>query len=233
MHNDSPLVLRRLTRFQSERILPAIHRSVAPLTVTAWEVPGEPVPFAEAVGQSFEEFEVGRPWGRPWGTTWLHVTGTVPADWDTTDARIEVLLDLGFLSGQPGFQAEGLVFRPDGSIVKAVEPFNSYVPVDVGPGGAIDLYVEAASNPDVGSDWRFAPTAVGDVETAGTEPIYTFRRADVALLDEPVWELDRDFFTLIGLLKELPDDLPRTAEILPARAVPLTSSGSTASTPRM
>ncbi|WP_108248777.1 alpha-mannosidase [Planctomonas deserti] len=216
MHNDSPLVLRRLQRFQSERILPAIHRSVAPLTVTAWEVPGEPVPFAEAVGQSYEEFGVGRPWGRPWGTTWLHITGTVPADWDASDARIEVVLDLGFLSGQPGFQAEGLVFRPDGSIVKAIEPFNAYVPVPVGPGGDIDLYVEAASNPDVGSDWRFAPTAVGDLETAGTDPIYVFRRADVALLDEPVWELDRDFFTLIGLLDELSDDLPRKAEILRA-----------------
>ena len=216
MHNDSPLVLSRIRRFQSERILPAIHRSVAPLAVTAWEVPGEPVPFAEAVGQTFAEFGVGRPWGRPWGTTWLHVTGTVPVDWDTTNARVEVVLDLGFLGGQPGFQAEGLVFRPDGIIVKAVEPFNAYVPVEVGPGGRIDLYVEAASNPDVGSDWRFQPTPVGDVETAGTDPLYTFRRADVTLLDEPVWELDRDFFTLLGLLQELPDDLPRRAEILRA-----------------
>src|SRR5665647_2361364 len=69
------------------------------------------------------------------------------------DGSVELVIDLGFLSGQTGFQAEGLVFDPDGRIIKAVEPFNKHVPVAVGPGGAIDVYVEAASNPDVGSSW--------------------------------------------------------------------------------
>jgi Alpha-mannosidase len=39
---------------------------------------------------------------------------------------------------------------------------------------------------------------------------------DVALLDVPVWELAQDFWTLSGLLAELPADLPRRAEVLRA-----------------
>ncbi|WP_150309092.1 alpha-mannosidase [Planctomonas psychrotolerans] len=219
MHDKSTLIRARIRRFVSERVAPALYRASSPLTITAWEVPGEPVPFADARDQQFSPIAIGDSWGRPWGTTWLHVTGTVPAEWSTFDdleTRTEVLVDLGFLSGQAGFQAEGLVFDPEGRIVKAVEPFNNYVPVTVGPGGSIDLYIEAASNPDVGSDWKFQPTPVGDLATAGDEPIYRLRRMDVALLDTRVWNLDRDVWTLFGLMEQLSSDLPRTAEILRA-----------------
>ncbi|MET4639150.1 glycoside hydrolase family 38 C-terminal domain-containing protein [Mycetocola sp. 2940] len=220
MHRKDTLVRARIERFVVERLRPAIYRGSAPLEVSAWELPDEPVPFADAVTQAFEPFEVGRAWGKPWGTTWFHLTGVVPAEWaellDGFDGRVELIVDLGFLSGQTGFQAEGLVFAPDGSILKALEPLNTSVPLDVGPGGTIDVYVEAASNPDVGSDWAFRPTVVGDKATAGADPIYHLRQADVALLDSAVWELDRDLWTLTGLADELSTDLPRQAEILRA-----------------
>lgn len=221
MHKNSTLVRARIERFAGERVRPALYRDSAPLELTAWEVPDEPVPFADAVGQSFEPFQVGREWGKPWGTTWFHVTGLVPAGWADLldggfDGRIEIVVDLGFLAGQSGFQAEGLVYSPEGRILKALEPFNTSVPLPVGPGGAIDLYIEAASNPDVGSDWSFRPTVVGDRATAGTEPIYRLRQVDVALLDSTVWELDRDIWTLAGLADELSVELPRRAEILRA-----------------
>lgn len=64
---------------------------------------------------------------------------------------IEVVIDLGCTVGQPGFQAEGLIWSSNGTIIKAIEPLNSFVPVD--EAGRIDLFVEAASNPDVGSQW--------------------------------------------------------------------------------
>ena len=40
-------VEERLTRFRAERLLPALYRERVPLEVTAWEVPGEPVPFGD------------------------------------------------------------------------------------------------------------------------------------------------------------------------------------------
>ncbi|HEY8719591.1 alpha-mannosidase [Pengzhenrongella sp.] len=221
MHDNSTLVRARIARFVSERVTPAVYAASAPLTVSAWEAKGEPVPFAEAVAQRFEPFSVGEAWGAPWGTTWFHLTGVVPGQWTELlaagfDGRVELVVDLGFLAGQPGFQAEGLVFTPQGRIVKAVEPNNHHVPVEVGPGGVIDVYVEAAANPDVFGDKTFLPTPLGDKATAGSEAIYRLRQVDVALLDVVVWELGRDLWTLTGLMDELPGELPRRAEILRA-----------------
>jgi alpha-mannosidase len=216
VHDNSRLVLARIARFVDERITPAIYPTTRPLDLAAWEVPDEPVPFAEAVGQSFEPFAVGRPWGKPWGTTWFHVTGVVPKEWRGVGHTVEMLVDLGFSGGQAGFQAEGLVYEPTGAIVKAIEPFNAYVPIAPTADGAIDLYVEAASNPDIGSNWGWEASPFGDKDTAGTDPIYTLRHVDVALRDVTVWELDRDIWTLRGLLAELPSDLPRAGEILRA-----------------
>ncbi|WP_104196863.1 glycoside hydrolase family 38 C-terminal domain-containing protein [Cryobacterium sp. M15] len=219
MHDNSTLIRARIRRFVSERVTPSLYRVSSPLTISAWEVPDEPVPFSEAQGQDFTPFSIGQHWGKPWGTTWFHITGMVPSDWSRfhdLHTRTEVIVDLGFLSGQAGFQAEGLVFTPQGHIVKAVEPFNNYVPLIAQPGEQVDIYIEAASNPDVGSDWGFQPTLVGDKATAGIEPIYRLRRMDVALLDTQVWKLDQDVWTLFGLMEQLSPDLPRTAEILRA-----------------
>jgi len=221
MHDNSTMARARIARFVRERVTAAVYRTSAPLTLGAWEVRGEPVPFSSAVGQEFEQFAVGEAWGAPWGTTWFHVTGVVPAPWaDLASAgfegRVELVVDLGFLDGQPGFQAEGLVFTPDGRIVKAIEPLNHHVPVTVGPGGAIDVYIEAASNPDVFGDKSFRPTPLGDKATAGTGALYRLRRVEVALLDVVVWELERDIWTLTGLMDELSADLPRKSEILRA-----------------
>src|SRR5690606_27882147 len=126
---------------------PHVYARLEPLTLESWEVPGEPVTFAEAVGQSYRPFSTGRPWGRPWGTMWLRVTGTIPV----TDygQQVELVFDLGFNAAEPGFQAEGTVYRLDGSIVKAVEPRNAHVPVEGQAGEAFELYLEAAANPDV------------------------------------------------------------------------------------
>ncbi|MBC7760592.1 MAG: alpha-mannosidase, partial [Candidatus Saccharibacteria bacterium] len=141
MHDNSILVRARIARFVSERIEPAIYRDRRPLTIEAWEVPDEPVPFSEARTATYRPFAVGQPWGKPWGTTWFHVTGQAPVEWQSEGTRIELLVDLRFTMGQSGFQAEALVSRADGSVIKAIEPFNAYVPID--PDGTVDVYIEA------------------------------------------------------------------------------------------
>ncbi|GHF41111.1 alpha-mannosidase [Amycolatopsis bartoniae] len=210
MHDVTAQIEARIERFVRERVAPALERRCLALDVTAWEVPGEPVPFADAVAQSYVPFATGTPWGKPWGTTWFHVTGAVPEGWG---GALEVVFDLGFSGQYPGFQAEGLVYRPDGSIVKGLEPLNNTVPVEPGP---IDLYVEAASNPDVAGGYLFQPTPLGDKATAGTEPIYTLHRIDLVERDLTVYHLLRDCWTLAGLRDELDPSLPRRAEILRA-----------------
>ena len=214
MHDDSALVEARLNRFVRERLHPAIYRATAPLTVTAWVAPGEPVSFAEAVSHPFEPFVVGESWGRPWGTVWFHLTGLVPPQWaGLADTRIEVVVDLGFTVAVPGFQAEGTAYSSDGRVLKGVESLNRTVTVD---GDTIDLYIEAAANPNIAADFSFTPTLLGDLGTAGSTPLYLLRQADVAQRDTQVWQLAQDVFTLDGLRRELSAASPRRANILRA-----------------
>ncbi len=218
MHKDEPLVEARIARLVRDRIDPAVHRRSAPVTVTAWEVPDEPVPFADAVTQEFTPFTVGSAWGgRPWGTTWFKVSGTVPEDFGTADGTTaELLVDLGFTKRHPGFQAEGLAYRPDGTTIKAIEPRNNAVPLAVGPGESFELYVEAGANPDIGGDSFQGATPLGSRKTAGDEPIYELRALEVVERDDTVWELQQDFWVLRGLMAELPTDGTRGADILRA-----------------
>ncbi|MEH3078337.1 MAG: glycosyl hydrolase-related protein [Quadrisphaera sp.] len=230
MHDDSHLVEMRVERFVRERLVPALHRRRHPLTVSRWEAPGEPVPFAEASAQEFSPFEVrptGTPWGPPWGTTWFRITGQVPAGFgDDPRVRVEVDVDLGYLAVQPGFQCEATAYRPDGSVVKGLHPRNRYLPLRQvsagdGAGAAIDVLLEASSNPDVsgasgGHDWYFEPTQLGTKEGAGTDPVYRMRAVDVVELDLDVYDLTRDVAVLRGLLEQLPQATSRRASVLRA-----------------
>ncbi|MFK4760453.1 alpha-mannosidase [Microbacterium sp. ZW T5_45] len=222
MHDRTALIEMRIDRFIRERLRPARHRLSHPLEVAAWEVPGEPVPFSDAVAASYTPTAVGSPWGRPWGTTWFRVTGAVPSGWRTesgdlpSGTRAELLVDLGFTAGQSGFQAEALVWGLDGAPIKGISPFNNAVAAAVQADGSIDVLLEAASNPDVGSIFTFDPTDVGDPVTAGTDPIYVLRTVDVALRDLTVEALLDDTIVLRGLVAELDPGSPRRAEIVQA-----------------
>jgi alpha-mannosidase len=218
MHHDEPLVHDRLVRVVRDRIDPNVHRRHAPVEISAWQVPDEPVPFATAIGQTYTPFAIGDAWGgKPWGTTWFHVTGTVPADFGTDpDTKVELLVDLGFSGRQAGFQAEGMAWRTDGTIIKAIEPLNTHVPIEAGPGETFELYIEAAANPDVGGHFAYDKTPLGSKKTAGDKPIYHLRTLDIAELDLEVWGLQQDLWVLRGLLEELPTDGTRGADVLRA-----------------
>ncbi|MHC6228334.1 alpha-mannosidase [Arthrobacter sp. MMS24-T111] len=218
MHDDRRITEVRLARFVRERITPAIYSRTVPLALSSWEVPGEPVPALEAMRQQFQPQEHGAPWGRPWGTTWLRLQGEVPESWGGgPDTTLEVVVDLGFTTEAPGFQCEGIAWRSDGSIIKAISPRNQYIPLKLlGSGMAVDFYVEAAANPDMAQGWTFAATPLGDKATAGAAPQYRLGTIAIAELNQCVWELQQDLWTLSGLMEQLPLELPRRHEILRA-----------------
>jgi len=106
------------------------------------------------------------------------------------------------------------VYAADGTVLSGIAPLRQHVPVTAG--AAVDVYVEAAANPNIGGGWDFAPTPLGDLATAGDAPLYRLTAVDVALLDRPVWELLADVRTLDGLAAQLPTELSRRAEVLRA-----------------
>ena len=218
MHNDHHLVEARLDRFVRDHLTPVLYRDARPLAATAWQAPGEPVPFEHAVEQPFEPVELGWRWGRAWSTVWLRVTGELPAEWVPSPpegTRVEVLVDFGYNRSRSGFQAEGLAYRPDGSLIKAISPLNSWLPVAPGE-RHVDVIIEAAANPDVAGEYSFDPTPYGTWETSPDEPLYELKQLELALLDVTVWELLQDVWTLRGLMAELPTGSSRRHEILRA-----------------
>lgn len=206
------LTMLRVRRFAKFRIRPALYRDAQPATVDAWEVRGEPVPFDAAVERRYRPFQIGERWGRPWDTVWFHVRGDVPSHWNREDA--ELVVDLGFTGDQPGFQAEATAYRPDGSVIKGIEPLNAWLPL---PGtGAFEVFLEAAANPVVQVPYEYEPTHVGDKATAGDDLQYQLRRLDVARRDGEVWELLQDVEALDGLVDVLSAESARRAEIVHA-----------------
>ncbi|MGW6719766.1 glycoside hydrolase family 38 N-terminal domain-containing protein [Streptomyces sp. NPDC054995] len=226
MHDDRTLTENRLARVLELRLRPAVHVRSLPLEVSAHHVPGEPVPVPDGIAGPYRPIAPGASWGPAWSTTWFRVRGTVPQDW--AGERVEAVLDLGFGATQPGFSAEGLVYRPDGTPVKALNPRNTWLLIAERAQGGEDFefHIEAAANPlifdpDAAGD-PFVPTRAGDVapwlraEAGGTSadtPLYRLRRMDAAVFDETVWELVQDLDVLSGLMRQLPEDSSRRHQI--------------------
>jgi alpha-mannosidase len=212
MHDDRVHVERRIDRMLAERLRPAVYGASAPLALTSWQAPGEPVPPAVGLSAQYSETKAGEEWGPPWGTTWFHLTGTVPEDW--AGREVQAVVDLGFASDRPGFSAEALAMQPDGTPIKALNPLSTWLPVATSAGGgeAVDVYVEAASNPDIHGSG--VGTYLGDVRTAGSEPLYRVRRVELAVFEREVWELVQDVEVLDQLMRQLSTDSPRRWQIL-------------------
>ncbi|MGW0315289.1 alpha-mannosidase [Streptomyces flavidovirens] len=213
MHDDRSIVEHRLRRVLTERVKPAVRSRPVPMTIEKWEAPGEPVPVAEGLSAVYEPAAAGQPWGPAWGTTWFRVTGRVPDEW--RGRTVEAVIDLGFDRQMPGFQCEGLVYRPDGEAVKALNPFNDWVRIgNPAEGGEeVLLYVEAASNPVLAGQ---TPTYEGDRLTASADPLYRVERVDLVVFEAEVWELVQDLEVLGSLMYELAESDARRWEILRA-----------------
>ena len=129
MHDNRELVEERLEKLR-ERVAARVHRVVAPLEVSAWQVPGEPVAFEEALRARYEPFPVDTLWGPAWSTWWLRLRGQASAE--ALAERLELRVDLGFVGDWAGNQSEGLVYTADGWPLKAVNPMNRTVPLTFG-----------------------------------------------------------------------------------------------------
>jgi len=215
MHDDTSLTTGRVKRVLQERVLPAIYSDSIPLEVSWHELPGEPVTPTKGLALDYVPAQVGTSWGAAWGTTWFHLQGQVPASW--ASRRVEAIIDLGFDVNMTGFQCEGLIYRPDGNTVKALNPRNQWVPVTESAEGneLVDLYLEAASNPVLLDHHPFLPTEEGDILTSSTRKLYTIRRMDLAVFEPVVHELALDLEVLLDLQEQLSQG-PRKMQILQA-----------------
>src|SRR6476619_223390 len=212
MHDDRVHVERRITRMLAERLRPAVYRDPVPLLLESWQAPGEPVSVGEGLSAQYSETKAGEWWGPPLGTTWFRATVTVPELW--AGLEVEAVIDLGFACDRPGFSAEALAMRPDGTPIKALNPMSTWLPVAAAARGgeAVAVYVEAASNPDIAG--AGVGSYLGDVLTAGSEPLYRVRRVELAGFERPVWELVQDIEVLDQLMRQLSTDSPRRWQIL-------------------
>ncbi len=147
------------------------------LELSAYRVPGEPLPYAEAILGEFLPFHVGDAWGSPWSTTWFHVTGRMPDEWSGRPAA--ALIDLGF-AGPTGFTCEALAWK-NGRPWRGVDPNHRRLPID---GPEVDFYLEAAANPGVtlsGAEPAASMIALRD----SAEPMFVFRQAELVIRQEP------------------------------------------------
>ncbi len=213
MHEFEAVSLGRAHRVLEERLRPAIHSARTPLRVAAHVVDGEPIPVAAGLAADYAPVEPGRRWGRAWDTTWFRIEGDVPAA--LAGRRLEVVADLGFDPNMPGFQCEGLVYRPDGTPVRSLNPRAQWIPVEPGA-ERVEFFVEAASNPVLLDYHPFLPTRQGDVLTASREELYRIGSVDLAVFEAEVFELVHDVEVLLQLAKELPVDSARRATIVRA-----------------
>ncbi|MGJ7906772.1 alpha-mannosidase [Actinopolyspora sp. H202] len=217
MHDDRKLTEERIERMLRDRVRPALRPESAPVTLDAWHGTSAPVPVTDrSAGGEYHGSEVGERWGPPWSTTWFRLRGEIPVEW--AGRAVELVFDPGFDHRRPGFQCEGLVYRPDGSIVKGLNPRNEWVRVSeaVAGGEPVEFHVEAAANPVILGDHSFTPTELGDPATTGTEPLYRIERAELTLFDNRVEQLVHDIEVLDQLMRQLGTDEPRRWEILRA-----------------
>lgn len=225
MHDHTELTQDRIGHLK-ERLEREITKKICPLDVTAWQAPGEPVSFEEAVVADYRPFPPGTWWGAPWSTWWLHVTGTLPEG--HAGDEIDLSMDLGFVGDWAGNQSEAMVYTSSGRPLKALNPRNHRVALNhgtltqrfadegeplIGTDGGIELWVEAAGNPDMTLHLG-GPTELGDRRTAGDEPLWQFRGAELSVRRKEVWDLWLDIDVLDGLMRQLPSDSTHRARLL-------------------
>ncbi|MFM7872326.1 MAG: alpha-mannosidase, partial [Actinomycetota bacterium] len=216
-HDVTAPALQRLRRLLTQRVRPAVLRTVEPFGVSATPESFDPVPFAAIGTQTLEPFTIGDPWGRPWHSRWFHLSARLHEV--CANEQLVAHVDLGFTGRGDGFQVEGLAWQ-DGRPVQAVQPDRRLIPLRAPsgtvPGGArgVELWIEAAATPVIaGHASGYGPTPLGDPRTAGSAPLYALRRAELCIRDESVARLSTMLHALMDLIIDLDHRQPYRARL--------------------
>ena len=191
-------ILARARALLEEAVEPAVFGPALALEIAARHLPGEPLPYHEAVAGTFDPFDLGGAWGPQWGTTWFRLRGEVPAGWagEEVALRFEMTPPAEGLLWRDATPVQGLSWLRRDAVLRrraeALEP--------------VDLYVEAAANPavpahDARVDW---PLLLAD---PGGRPQFRLTRCELAVLRRPVHALACDLRTVLELA-EVNDEWP-------------------------
>ncbi|HEX3622803.1 MAG TPA: alpha-mannosidase, partial [Acidimicrobiales bacterium] len=178
-------------------IEPAVFGPAVPVEIAARHLPGEPLPYADAVAGPFEPFDLGGRWGPTWGTTWFRLRGDVPPAWagEEVTLRFAMTAPAEALLWNRGVPAVGLSWlRRDAVLLRRAEVLEP-----------VECYVEAAANPpvpphDARIDW---PLLLAD--PAG-EPRFRLTRCELAVRRREVYGLVCDLRTVLALADASPRD---------------------------
>jgi alpha-mannosidase len=198
-------ILARAAHLLARYVEPARYGPPVVADITARHLHGEPVGYDDALRGRWDPFAVGDRWGGNWDTTWFRLRASVPAGW--RGSEVDLCVDLGH-DGTPGFGAEGQVWR-NGAPLAGVNSRHRQVCLAAPARGGeqVDVYIEAAANPQGGGPTLLAPEYAGP-------PRLTLRQAEIAPRCIEVDELAVDLQVLIELGAALAADGRRTGEIL-------------------
>lgn len=215
-HDVTAPALQRLRRLLTQRVRPAMLRTVGSFEVSATPESFDPVPFAAIGTRTLEPFTIGDAWGRPWHSRWFRLSTRL--DGVSANEHLVAHVDLGFTGRGDGFQVEGLAWQ-DGCPVQAVQPDRRLIPLRTSGGATddgrrVELWIEAAATPVIaGHASGYGPTPLGDPRTAGSTPLYALRRAELCVRDESVATLSTMLHALVDLIIDLDDRQPYRARL--------------------
>ncbi len=199
MLKHSKLTERRIEN-AVEKIAARIHPERQPVSVGAWHVGGEPVPFSAAANAEYKPFLVGDAWGPAWDTTWFRIRGEVPGEWKGREAV--VLFQLTD-QGREGFTAEGLVYW-NGQPVRAINRARNEIPIPASKDGKFEFYLEGAAN------WAI-PDGGKVAEKSG--PLFFLTQAELSFINRQAVDYYYDFKVAAEAMMVLPETGQRRAEL--------------------
>lgn len=211
-HRVTSPALQRAQRLLQQWVRPQVASGIVPFTVEASAELFEPIAFGDAMALPLTPFAIGSTWGKPWHTVWFKLSAEVPEHAAGRD--LVASIDLGFSGRGDGFQVEGMAWL-DGRRVQAVQPDRRLVPLGSRSSGElVTLWIEATATPIIaGHAFGYAPTPLGDPQTAGSGHLYALRRAELAIHDRHIEELAGVLHSMIDLVIDSDDDSPQRARL--------------------